>query len=179
MVFTRVKDGKKPCTLCKRLLPVENFAPSKDINKNKTTGKTEIRYYCSSKCRECARKVTREWMYAHKEYSFHKTRQWREELKSIVYEHYGGKCVCCGESNYMFLTIDHINNDGYKGRLRPEPGSIRKRRIAGDWYKYIIDSNFPGDLQLLCYNCNGGKQRNFGTCPHIEIIEPYYGSHIK
>jgi hypothetical protein len=25
---------------------------------------------------------------------------------------YGGKCVCCGESEYKFLAIDHINGGG-------------------------------------------------------------------
>jgi len=33
-------------------------------------------------------------------------------LKLRVYEAYGNRCVCCGESNLGFLSIDHINGGG-------------------------------------------------------------------
>jgi hypothetical protein len=29
---------------------------------------------------------------------------------------YGGKCVCCGEAEEAFLTLDHVNNDGKQHR---------------------------------------------------------------
>lgn len=67
---------------------------------------------------------------------------------------YGGKCVCCGESNYLFLTIDHINfHDGlYDDKL----------------YIYLIKNNYPEDnYRLLCYNCNCGRERAPNRiCPH-------------
>jgi hypothetical protein len=64
-----------------------------------------------------------------------------------VIAHYGGKCVCCGESNWAFLEFDHINNDGAKhrkaiGQLKPE---------------WIIANGYPDYLQLLCANCNKAK----------------------
>lgn len=80
------------------------------------------------------------------------------QYKRTVIEHYGGKCTCCGEKNIWFLSIDHVNNDGYKlGRSRP-----------GTKYSNIISKNFPKDLQLLCYNCNQGKNNpiNKFVCPH-------------
>src|SRR5881396_3810055 len=29
---------------------------------------------------------------------------------------YGGKCACCGETTFEFLTIDHVRNDGKQHR---------------------------------------------------------------
>lgn len=72
--------------------------------------------------------------------------------KKIVFEHYGNKCTCCDLDDIDFLTIDHINNDGYKDR-----------RLN---YQTVIKRNFPTDLQLLCWNCNLGKAMNGGICPH-------------
>ena len=70
---------------------------------------------------------------------------------------YGGKCVCCGETEPMFLTIDHIDNNGYLERKASPPGSF---------YGRIVREDFPKKYQLLCYNCNVGKHRNGGSCPH-------------
>ena len=79
----------------------------------------------------------------------------RQELKKDVFNHYGWVCKCCGEDNPFFLTIDHINNDGAEHR----------RNIKKTLYKWIIENNFPNDLQTLCMNCNWAKAR-FGECPH-------------
>lgn len=85
-----------------------------------------------------------------------------DELKHIVYEHYGGKkpkCTCCGEMTIKLLTIDHINNNG---------NGQRKQNIKGlRFYRWIVQNDFPSDLQLLCWNCNMGKAREDDhICPH-------------
>lgn len=81
--------------------------------------------------------------------------------KEIVYNYYGQRCVCCGETNLAFLTIDHIN-----GRENtPEGKSKAYYYIA----RFIIAGNPRSDIQILCFNCNCGKHRNYGTCPHKEI----------
>ena len=36
----------------------------------------------------------------------------RKFIRMEVFDHYGNKCVCCGESQHEFLTIDHINGGG-------------------------------------------------------------------
>ncbi len=90
----------------------------------------------------------------YKDPDYHKKRY--TEKKNLVLRHYGDKCVCCGEKNPLFLTIDHKNNDGYLlGRGR-------------NMVAYAVQKGFPDDLQLLCYNCNCGKNNRFrkGTCPH-------------
>ena len=72
---------------------------------------------------------------------------------------YGGyRCACCGEGEPMFLTLDHINNDG--ARDRREPGLYMKRLLS------LRKRGYPRGFQVLCSNCNHGKHRNGGTCPH-------------
>lgn len=35
-------------------------------------------------------------------------------------------------------------------------------------YRWAILNGFPDELQLLCFNCNCGRQRNGGVCPHVD-----------
>jgi hypothetical protein len=112
----------------------------------------------------------KEWMKSYRKTI--KYKEWRKkaleaqsnkakELKRIIVNHYGGKCACCGISEICFLSIDHINNDGYKSK------GNRKNRVSGYlFYKDIIKRGFPNDLQILCFNCNVAKQHNGGVCPH-------------
>lgn len=90
----------------------------------------------------------------------HKIRMETFRLKSQVFEHYGGKCSCCGESQFEFLSIDHINNNGSEHRK-----DIKKS--GTHFYKWIIDNNYPDDLQILCLNCNLSKGF-YGYCAHDE-----------
>jgi hypothetical protein len=75
---------------------------------------------------------------------------------------YGGKCACCLESNPFMLTFDHVANDG--NRHRREIGTAH----LGEWlYK---QSGHPLDgIQVLCFNCNLGKGKNGGICPHESL----------
>lgn len=74
---------------------------------------------------------------------------------------YGTRCACCGETEPMFLTLDHIFNDGAEER-----GRLGNRRsVSTKFYRMIRDSGWPKDrYQLLCYNCNCAKAH--GGCPH-------------
>lgn len=85
--------------------------------------------------------------------------EWRNNIYQQILDHYGGKCVCCGETNLGFLTLDHKNNDGAKQR--------RQSGTRGGYLYYlkVIRDGFPNDLQILCFNCNCGKN-SFGFCPH-------------
>lgn len=83
-----------------------------------------------------------------------------KELRLEVYNAYGGAiCKCCGEKTVEFLTIDHINNDGAKHRR-----TIGRTSILS-WLK---NNGYPSGYQVLCFNCNMGKQLNGGVCPHQE-----------
>ena len=85
----------------------------------------------------------------------------RVKMKELVFSNYGGKCNCCEESNMKFLTIDHVNNKG-----REHVRSNGKRYLGFLLYKWARDNNYPDSLQVLCFNCNCGKQVNGGVCPH-------------
>ena len=80
-------------------------------------------------------------------------------LYDQLFQIYGNKCACCGESNRIFLTLDHIKGDGNaerKALKNRQHGCVGKAIREPDKSKY----------QILCYNCNYGKQRNKGVCPH-------------
>lgn len=84
-----------------------------------------------------------------------------DKKKNAVFEHYGGVCTCCGESEYCFLSIDHVKNDGKNHRW---PNG---NRVTGvHLYQKIIVANFPSFYQIHCMNCNFGKRMNNGVCPH-------------
>ena len=72
---------------------------------------------------------------------------------------YGGSCACCGESNYLFLEFDHVNNDGAAHRRKV--GSSARMLLSE-----IRSQGYPDAYQILCANCNQGKKRNKGICPH-------------
>ncbi len=81
-------------------------------------------------------------------------------LRNQIMQHYGSKCICCGEIEKTFLAIDHINGGGNKHR------KIINKLSARSYYQWIINQNFPDDLQILCYNCNMSKHLLGGTCAH-------------
>jgi hypothetical protein len=85
----------------------------------------------------------------------------RTKAKKLVYDALGYACVCCGEENQAFLTIDHINGTGKE-----------HRRIIGRTpqalYEAIRKEGFPKEkYRVLCMNCNWATR--FGQiCPHQE-----------
>ena len=87
------------------------------------------------------------------------------KINQAFFDHYGRKCACpgCDVTDERFLEIDHINNDGHTQRKHGGAtvwkfNTYRKAKRTGQW---------PTDLQILCANCNRGKMRCGGTCPHL------------
>ena len=131
-----------------------------------------IRTNNTSFCNECRGKRFRERCEsdpAYKESVYAKQYVWRSqnrrELVAAINEIYGGRCACppCGETQPLFLEIDHVNNDGYLDRQQPghQSGSTT-------FLRKLVKIGVPlPEYQLLCSNCNQGKRRNGGVCPHI------------
>lgn len=122
-----------------------------------------------SECKECTKQRSRDRVHGpnHREIRDREnsaTREKRAKIKDAVFIAYGGyKCACCGETEPMFLSIDHIENNGAEHR-REITG---KRNSAGyHTYKWLYDNNFPEGYQVFCMNCNHGKRMNGGVCPH-------------
>ncbi len=85
--------------------------------------------------------------------------------KDAAFNAYGGyKCNCCGETIKQFLSIDHINNDGAKHRKELTGDS--RRGGGNNLYIWLKRNKYPAGFQVLCMNCNCGKYRNGGVCPH-------------
>lgn len=86
-------------------------------------------------------------------------RQSNQRRKTRVMDAYGGtSCRCCGETTITFLTIDHVNGCTKEQRKKEGQGS--------QMYAYLIKNGFPPGFQVLCFNCNLGREANGGTCPH-------------
>lgn len=89
-------------------------------------------------------------------------RKRRAERRALVLEHYGSCCACCGETEPLFLTIDHI--DGSGNEHRREIGKT-------DMWLWLLRQGFPDGFRILCYNCNAGRYRNGGKCPHERDLQ--------
>jgi hypothetical protein len=91
----------------------------------------------------------------------------------------GPGCQCCGmnfwykraqnqndppgfipdDKRHMFFCIDHVH----------ETGSISRKtlgRKGNAFFKWVIDHDYPDNVQLLCHSCNQAKRLNGGICPH-------------
>jgi hypothetical protein len=89
-------------------------------------------------------------------------RKSNKKMMREFFEMYGNKCACCGETDYIFLTMDHVQNDGNKRRHGYGANNLTEYRIAIKEYR-------PDVYQILCYNCNHAKHLNGGACPHTYI----------
>jgi hypothetical protein len=81
-----------------------------------------------------------------------------DKIRAACLAAYGGKCVCCGEAEPLFLAVDHIYGDGAEHRRTIGSGT--------SIYRWLRDHGYPRDrFQLLCHNCNMAKGF-YGECPH-------------
>ena len=130
-------------------------------NRERISAHRKTRYYArTSKEIKEAREYQKAWRHEQGPgYRKAQSKVFRERVKAEVFAAYGDRCVCCGEDEPKFLTIDHVNNDGAVDRKKYGRGphlmrlSLRRRK-------------FPRGYQLLCFNCNCGKRDNGGVCPH-------------
>ena len=85
--------------------------------------------------------------------------QW-QEIRKKFFDIYGHECLCCHENFDVFLTLDHINGEGFL-----------ERQDGGTYgvYKKAITEHRPDLYQVLCYNCNCAK-RSGSECPHKTMI---------
>ena len=88
------------------------------------------------------------------------------QARILALEHYGGtnyKCACCPESEFSFLTIDHIDGKGSEDRIK----LVGDKLAAGHhFYRKLKELKFPDGYQVLCMNCQVGRRDNGGVCPH-------------
>jgi len=142
----------KHCGGCERDLPVEDF----NRNRSRADGR-------QTQCRSCHAEATaraREKNPPTPVKLAAAARKYRGRLTDQVLAAYGGVCACCGEDEAMFLTLDHV--DG-RGAEEMETGYRLYMRAKRE--------GFPTKYRLLCWNCNCGRARNGGVCPHEALRE--------
>ena len=151
-------NNKKLCHKCQTNKTIDNFTNSKK-------SKDGLDGWCK-KCKGIYNRYyqkrtgkTKKYYQAHKEELQLYARNAYAKLKKRVYDHYGNKCACCGELEEKFLTIEHKNGGGTQHRVKVGGGGERI-------YRWIVKNNYPLEIELLCSNCNIGKYRNNGVCPH-------------
>lgn len=141
--FTRHAETRTHCAVCRPKVTKPCARCGKDF-----VGSMEQRRYCSPECRDAQFDEQRRAAYR------------RHRLTAL--QAYGGEkpaCVCCGETVLLFLSLDHVDGGGRKHRQ--ETG-------GGGFYIWLQRHDYPAGFQVLCHNCNLGRQLNGGTCPHQE-----------
>ena len=98
-----------------------------------------------------------------RETGFDKLRNRR--IRERVIAKYGGRCVCCEETIFQFLSFDHKNGRGRQHR--------ETMIETGQKFMLWLDKNpIQPDIQILCHNCNQSFG-HYGFCPHHpEIVRP-------
>ena len=93
-----------------------------------------------------------------------KQRRYQRRMEMI--ETLGGKCACCGETEKMFLCLDHIKGNGRRDyEKKGGPHGVWRRAIA---------EGLPRDkYRILCWNCNSALGL-YGFCPHSNLTSPRY-----
>ena len=176
------EETSRRCSKCGTEKPIENFTVSYNRKYRRRSCKqcdrpefrakhTEWRNKNRAHVRERAKfyqkrrlaNMTPEQKAAHDEKMAKLAIARRDAKKAQAYAKFGGAiCACCGETEEKFLSIDHVNNDGYQLRKGGQPSG---REV---FYTWLVRHGKPSDYQVLCMNCNHGKSRNGGICPHEE-----------
>lgn len=90
-----------------------------------------------------------------------------QRLKFETMCSYGGpQCACCGEDEFEFLAIDHVDGGGNEHR-RSLGGDGTKRFCGIQFYLWLKRSGWPPGYRVLCHNCNFSIGA-YGYCPHHE-----------
>lgn len=117
--------------------------------------KRQRTYYQDNK--DHVKEIKDSWLLRNPERRKETTRKHNKNLKDTFLRMYGGKCVCCGETAWEFLTIEHKLG---------QVGINRKNKETGKFaYAKAVKEYRPDLYEILCWNCNCSKGR-YGYCPH-------------
>ncbi len=152
----------RTCSLCRVKKEISEFYRRKnyDCQSHEYTYDCKVchRIYVNkydSKNSKSKRIKEKHWIMQNRELHLKNKKEYRARVRKQAIEKYGGKCKCCGETNLVFLAMDHINGGGSK-HLR-----TIKYQIAF----WLRKNNYPDGFQVLCHNCNMAKHI-LGACPH-------------
>lgn len=159
----------KICKRCMASKPISSFGSKGRRLKNGQLQRSNICRKCvksassaNNQCVECSRPVVS----GQRRCEFHGSQRSkyvskkRAAAKRVVFDHYGPKCNYCGESREVFLTLDHVNDDG----------NVHRRTVStAQIYHWLVKNEFPDEFQILCYNCNCAKAK-IGEAALLELL---------
>jgi len=148
------------CRECGAILTDENWYPS-------------FKKRNSCICKKCEYEYVKKWQRNNRDQYNQLAREENQRLRDEVFDAYGGECACCGEARKEYLSIDHKNGNGKKHRK--EIGATG----SGGLYRWLKQNNYPEGFQVLCFNCNCGKE-NYSVCPYDkEAFEKEFETKLK
>jgi len=142
--------------LCERCY---NKLPDQKQNAREYRKKQREKFAAEGRCTECGGKPLPNLRRCQRCYDRHNAivAKRRNKAKAVLAERYGKVCACCGETEPLFLSIDHINGGG----------GIERKELGRDQYITLSRGPVRDDLRILCHNCNRGRWLNGGECPHV------------
>jgi hypothetical protein len=134
-------NGKKQCCRCKEWKTVNNYSKVSTDN-----------FKCGlySLCKECDSLT-------------HAIKSRIHKMEFMLGYNITG-CVCCGETEFDLLTIEHIRGKGHK--LIYDDTRVLFYKLKGLGY--------PDGYTLLCYNCNMSTKHG-KPCVHTKEYRVYEG----
>lgn len=178
-------NGKHYYSLCKKCSIQNGFlyrAKNKEVvaKRQKTyaqSHKKEIAEYQRNWTKQNPDKVhntTNKYRANHREKIILCSKKYRDNLKYLVFEHYGQFCSLCGEKQVGFLCVDHIEGRQKWGHDRTMTGT--------KMYRWLKNNNFPSGFRILCFNCNMKLAYHFGNNEFINDMQRYsqkYRKHLR
>jgi hypothetical protein len=152
-------DGRK-CTGCGEIKPHDQFWLKQSFCKS--CQRAKHREWKKGPGKELLRDYNRDYMRERRagEPERQRTKNERQRQWDVILAVYGDACACCGETIRKFLTVDHVNGGGT---------AERKKLGHGNFITWLSRQPKLDDYQILCFNCNSGRARNGGICPHKEL----------
>lgn len=123
----------------------------------------------NKKCLGCMDIVVRNWKTKNRDKINEKGRQYLRDMRKQTVELLGNKCECCGETEPVFLTIDHRGGGGKEHRrelgIKNGGGTGKFHTWLRNYLKEVGVEEALKRFRILCFNCNLAYHIA-GVCPH-------------
>lgn len=137
---------------------VGNISTDKHVEQKKERKEWYQKKRLDEKFMETKRNDYKKYVDRNKEAIKKRNAENRRRIRLEFISAYGGKCECCGENRFEFLSIEHNNGGGRKERKKISTERLLHTLKKEGWKR-------DGKYSLLCFNCNQAKGA-YGYCPH-------------
>ncbi|MCK5610117.1 hypothetical protein KAR91_50050 [Candidatus Pacearchaeota archaeon] len=131
------------------------------VNETQINPRTDSSYHYCEKHRLTRKNQSTNYYNRNKAKQADRLKKLNKRRKIAFVSMYGGKCNCCGEQYFPFLTLDHVKGNGKEARTNSKTG---KARWCYAEYMKAVECYSPENYQVLCMNCNFTKN-TAQSCP--------------